>query len=294
MPAPTAHIGILRHRGSLHPGHWHPSWGFPLGGTQKYVRRVDPTIENEIREEFIQCLMRTFVRLQAEDTYRPFHGALLTEEALFYSRLERSFSTSFGQSVVERISKLVCESGGATSVERQHVSHVSLTNVQWEEVEAIVRQSRADRSYTPDWATDLRRVQDAANYGVPDTRRVIADLWWIKDGVEHFMSIKTVKPNLDQAAEAKRDLLRLAAGGQQREAHFGLYYNPYGESATDYAFTPPMRVFNFDADGPVLIGRDYWDTLGGAGTYDSVIRLASEAGQETRPLIRSLLQAQNA
>jgi len=37
--------------------------------------------------------------------------------------------------------------------------------------------------------------------------RIISDLWWFKDGINHYMSIKTVKPNIDQTAVAKQDLL---------------------------------------------------------------------------------------
>ena len=46
-----------------------------------------------------------------------------------------------------------------------------------------------------------------------------------------------------------------------------------------------MGVFDFHRDPVVLIGRDYWDTLGGAGTYDQVLNIAQAVGVRTRKQI---------
>lgn len=241
-------------------------------------------VRTEIEAEFVGCIRRTLARLQLEDTLRPFHAALLTPDAIAWSRLERSFSTSFGQSVIEKISRLVCLGAGADAAENQRATDVTLTTTQWEEAERIVRDARtAGSGYKAAWPQDLARMQAAAAFGVPDTRRVISDLWWRRDGVEHFMSIKTVKPNIDQTAQAKLDLLKLAAGDATRKVYFGLYYNPFGETQADYAWSPPARLFDLAHDEPVLIGRDYWDALGGPGTYEEILELAANAGRTARP-----------
>ncbi|MGP9032914.1 TdeIII family type II restriction endonuclease [Glutamicibacter mysorens] len=247
---------------------------------------MDNVVREKVRALFEDCVERTLQRLTGEDTHRPFHAALLSQEVVFWSRFERSFSTSFGQAVVEKISKIICDGTGATSSVCQKDSHVTLTTVQWEEIEAITRDSRGgNTSYKPDWEKDLERVLIAGKYGSPDTRRVRSDLFWEKDGVENYMSIKTVKPNLDQTAEAKRDLLKLAAENPDRNVYFGLYYNPYGDAREAYKFNPPLRLFNFETDRPILIGKDYWDTLGGTGTYDALLEIASDVGKTTRKRI---------
>ena len=74
-----------------------------------------------IKAEFRDCVSRTLQRLQAEATKMPFHEALLSKEAVFWSRFERSFSTSFGQSVIERVSKFVAESTNAVNVTAQKI-----------------------------------------------------------------------------------------------------------------------------------------------------------------------------
>ena len=254
---------------------------------------LDTAIADQIRLEFTLCLNRTLTRIKTADTHRPFHAALLSEEALFWSRFERSFSTSFGQGFIESVSKLVCQAGGADEVEGQRGTFVTLTGTQWETIEQVVRDSRTGKASGPiSWATDLNRVRSASAFNsTTDRRRVISDLWWKKDGIEHFMSIKTVKPNLDQTAEAKRDLLKLAGEDESRKVYLGLYYNPYGDARSDYAWSPPLRIFNMTTDDCVLIGREYWDTLGGDGTYESVLEIADEVGERIRPKLVKAFQS---
>ena len=42
-----------------------------------------------------------------------------------------------------------------------------------------------------------------------------------------------------------------------------------------------MRIFNFNTDPCVLIGKDYWDTLGGVGFYEEVLAIADQVGERT-------------
>lgn len=63
---------------------------------------------NLIAQEFQNCVDNTIRRItNRDDDYRPFHAALLSEDVLFWSAFERSFSTSFGQRVIEEVAKLV-------------------------------------------------------------------------------------------------------------------------------------------------------------------------------------------
>lgn len=64
---------------------------------------MEEQYRSKIATEFRNCVNNTIKRIDGEATYRPFHTALLSEEAIFWSRFERSFSTSFGQRVVEEL-----------------------------------------------------------------------------------------------------------------------------------------------------------------------------------------------
>lgn len=244
-----------------------------------------------IAQEFESCVDRTIGRIQQNpDTYRPFHSALLSEEALFWSRFERSFSTSFGQRVVEQISKLAVQSNGASAAENQKVTNVQLSDGLMSSIDNHMHLLRANSlGRGPSWDQDLRDVLGSDNGGSVSSYRVISDLWWVKDGVNNYLSIKTVKPNIDQTAEAKRDLLKLKAADPASNVYFGLYYNPFGESRGDYNWSPPKGIFNFNADSVVLIGKDYWDTLGGEGFYEEILGIVREVGERTRRTIAARL-----
>jgi hypothetical protein len=240
-----------------------------------------------IAAEFRNCVLNTIERLNNAETNRPFHAALLSDEALFWSRFERSFSTSFGQRVIEEISRIVALAGGASEASRQKHTDIQIDSG----IDAAITNhmnSLRSGSSANSWNNTIAEISRAPRTGNLVAHHVISDLWWLKDGVNHYMSIKTVKPNIDQTAVAKQDLLRLKFADPTCQVYFGLYYNPYGEERTTYAHTPPMGIFNFHSDPVVLIGRDYWDTLGGAGTYDIVLEIAREVGAETRERLQGL------
>ncbi len=249
-----------------------------------------PEYKATIANEFESCISRTIGRLENEETHRPFHSALLSQDALFWSRFERSFSTSFGQSVIEKISKVAALAGGASEAKNQKESTFRLPRTQLAAIENHIGKlrNRGGLGRIPAWELDLAEVNASGALGESDLVRVISDLWWAKDGVNHFMSIKTVKPNIDQTAEAKRDLLKLKLWDPRCKVYFGLYYNPYGENKGDYAWNPPMSVFNFRQDPVVLIGRDYWEVLGGSGFYEKVLAIAVECGTRTQVLVGRL------
>lgn len=250
---------------------------------------MDKNCQTFIENELKSCVTRTIERLDAEDTYRPFHRALLSETALFWSRFERSFSTSFGQRVIEKISKSAAIAGGASNAENQVETTIKLYESQLNSIENhIVNLRNTNSGVTPDWDSEIHNLSSIPSEGNLIELRVISDLWWKKDGVDHYLSIKTVKPNIDQTAEAKRDLLKLKLANPNAKVFFGLYYNPYGEDRTKYSWSPPKNIFNFNTDSCVLIGKDYWDTLGGNGFYEELIMLSEKVGIDTRSEIELL------
>lgn len=253
--------------------------------------KMEDKYKEIIASEFEKCINGTIKRLKNEETYRPFHSALLSQEALFWSRFERSFSTSFGQRVIEQISKVAALSNKATEAVNQKATIVNLSSSQYAAIENHISDIRSRKlGRAPNWNADLASVNANKATGTIEPGRVISDLWWVKDGINHYMSIKTVKPNIDQSAEAKRDLLKLKLNDPKCLVYYGLYYNPYGENRADYAWSPPMGVFDFRKDSVVLIGQNYWDTLGGAGFYEQVLAIAEEVGSVTRLLVGALNQ----
>ena len=241
-----------------------------------------------IAQEFRDCVDGTIHRVtNRDDDYRPFHEALLSEEVLFWSAFERSFSTSFGQRVIEEVARLVALSNGAENASRQKETFIKIDAAQEEAIHRHMQDLRMHRP-TSSWSETLKQIRSVKPIGQSEELRIISDLWWKKDGIDNFISLKTVKPNIDQTAVAKEDCLHLSIGVPNCNTYFGLPYNPYGEAHEAYAFTPPMGIFDFHNDPVVLIGQELWDTIGGAGCYDELLDIASEVGKETRKKISDI------
>lgn len=243
-----------------------------------------------IADEFRNCVNGTISRItQNDQTYRPFHSALLSDEVIFWSAFERSFSTSFGQRVIEEIARLVALSNGADYTERQKETIIEIDEVYEEAIHDHMQNLRAkNRFMAYAWHPTLQSILSNRPSGHTRKIRIISDLWWQKDGIDNFISLKTVKPNIDQTAVAKEDCLHLSVALPKCNAYFGLPYNPYGENREDYSFNPPMGIFDFRHDPVVLIGRDMWDTIGGYGCYDELLDIAAQIGEETKVIINKM------
>lgn len=248
---------------------------------------MNPHYKQLIADEFRNCVNGTIDRvMRTKQTYRPFHTALLSEDAIFWSAFERSFSTSFGQRVIEEIARLVALSNGATKASRQVVTTVHIDSAYEEAIREEMHQLRGgNHVFDHAWNPTLERILHTQPIGKNEAIRVISDMWWYKDGVNNYISLKTVKPNIDQTAVAKEDCLHLIINDPNCNAYFGLPYNPYGEQKEDYSHNPPMGIFDFRHDPVVLIGKEMWDTIGGDGCYEELLDIATTVGKETRQSI---------
>ena len=250
---------------------------------------MDTKYKNLIAKEFRNCVDGTISRIFGnEQTYRPFHTALLSEDVIFWSGFERSFSTSFGQRVIEEIAKIVALSNGASRAERQKITFVDIDEAYEEAIRSHIQGLRDNTETARDWVSTLSKIKSVNSTGKIKSLRIISDLWWEKDGIDNYISLKTVKPNIDQTAVAKEDCLHLTIANPNCKTYFGLPYNPYGEDKTAYSFNPPMGIFDFHNDSVVLIGKEMWDTIGGNNCYEELLEIAKEVGKETKQKIENL------
>lgn len=62
---------------------------------------------------------------------------------------------------------------------------------------------------------------------------------------------------------------------QVDSSYFALPYNPYGKKI-DYDWAFPNRWFNMKQDACVLIGDEFWERIGGVGTYQAFLDAVNE------------------
>lgn len=241
--------------------------------------------KEKIEQIILSCVHRTIDRISKDKTFRPFHEALLSTEVINASSFERSFSTSFGQGPIEEISSIIAADTGAEVI-RQKETMISVFKGSMDQISRILSELR-EGSRLPNWVNEVKLVT-SVNKGDTDVKRVISDLYIKKEKIETFISIKTVKPNLDQTEIAKKDMLLLKSHNPNYKTYFGLFYNPDGITRSDYKWSIPSKIFDMKNDECVLIGKDYWDQLGGSGTYEDLLEVFKRAGRTTQALLKSI------
>jgi hypothetical protein len=104
--------------------------------------------------------------------------------------------------------------------------------------------------------------------------------------LRYAFELKGPLPNSDQTKVSKEKILKLLAmtPTSVNHAFYALPYNPYGKKE-DYMWSFPARWFNMRKDPSVLIGGEFWDLIGGEGTYANFIREVNLLGREYRERI---------
>src|SRR5690348_9902405 len=113
---------------------------------------------------------------------------------------------------------------------------------------------------------EAERVHLLQSYGERQTARTIIDLRIVSHGdVEYLFEMKSGKPNQGQCLEMKERLMKAVAirGSENSLAYWAVPYDPYGRG--HYRHTYPLRFFDFSRE--VMMGSDFWDFVGGDGTY---------------------------
>lgn len=149
-----------------------------------------------------------------------------------------------------------------------------------EVLNTLEHAQKGTRKVQPDWNAELRYILEGDGEDIPVS--VICDVY-AQDITKHkcyAFELKAPLPNSDQTKVSKEKLLKLYAMEplQVDEAYYALPYNPYGRRE-NYSWSFPARWFNMKEDKVVLIGEEFWEKIGGLGTYKAFIEAVNEIGQ---------------
>lgn len=245
---------------------------------------IQGLIDGKLPSGFNPKALRISPPTSKEGRLKPFHESLLPEGLLAISEFERSFSTKLGTSF-EECAKLI-----ASEVHKSaHRGYVVSGQISTKAVEFI--ESQFD-------SVGSKGIQDGAfimmaNYvasigseGKLENREIISDLYIERiDKPDLFIELKSPKPNKGQCIEALRRQLLIhgITGGDvsQVRTFFASAYNPYGLKKSLYKHSFGCRYMDM-LEG-VLIGKEFWDLIGGPGTYEDVLTIYKEFGLEKGP-----------
>lgn len=215
---------------------------------------------------------------------KPLYAALVPDEIFKGSHFERRFVTPFG-GVWEKLAIVAANQGlgfgekgrviiGKVNAERLRRIQEVLNNL--EHGEKGKKRSR------PDWDNELKYILEGKSAElIPVT--VISDVYAEdkKNNKKYAFELKAPLPNSDQTKVSKEKMLKLYSMEplQIDGAYYALPYNPFGKRE-NYSWAFPTRWFDMKNDEVVLIGNDFWEKIGGIGTYKAFIEAVNEIGPD--------------
>jgi hypothetical protein len=219
---------------------------------------------------------------------KPLYAALVPDEIFKGSHFERRFVTPFG-GVWEDLAVTAAQYGlgvGQRGVMISgNVKQDRLRRIE-EVLNYLEHSARGVDRVRPDWNKELAYILDGDGENIPV--HVICDLFVedTKKNLKYAFELKAPLPNSDQTKVSKQKILKLLAMEpcQVNGAYYALPYNPYGKRE-NYAWSFPARWFNMKEDESVLIGDEFWEKIGGVGTYQAFIEAVNEIGKEYKERI---------
>lgn len=218
---------------------------------------------------------------------KPLYAALVPDEIFKGSHFERRFVTPFG-GVWEKLTVAVA-SKVLGFAETGYTIRGTVKSEQLRRITEVLNRlehGKGKDRIRPDWDSELEYILTGDGEPIPVT--VICDVF-VKDEVnnkKYSFELKAPLPNSDQTKVSKEKMFKLLAmePKQVDGAYYALPYNPYGKRE-DYAWSFPARWFDMKHDDAVLIGDDYWDFIGGEGTYQMFIEEINKLGKDYRERI---------
>lgn len=254
-------------------------------------------MRQEIQAVIDDLMSRIMNRVLIEDPFikekhrarKPLYAALVPDEIFKGSHFERRFTTSFGN-VWEKLAVVAANAGqgfGTTQYRVDGIVNQERLRRISQVLNDLEHSKKNKQRMKPDWNEELKFILAGKSSKLIPTP-VICDVY-VENTTSHekfVFELKAPLPNSDQTKVSKEKLFKLYSMEplQVNEAFFALPYNPYGRKK-DYNWSFPARWFNMREDPVVLIGNEFWEKIGGVGTYQAFIQSVNEMGREYKERI---------
>lgn len=245
-----------------------------LSKTQK--EKISLLLEKKMEDK-----LRRYAR---ETSSMPFLMRLIqdAEKVAAYSFIH-SVATTLGMSIYEHVSVIIAEETADECFRNYDVGGV-ISREQKSVIDDIIRMLRNGEKGVNS-AQEIKLVLGAsAKDGKAQKEGRIADFYMRRAGKEHYFEIKTVKPNIDIFTKSKTKLLEWVARRRNPVKTFLAFpYNPYHPQPYE-RFTEQGVL---DRGKEFLIGKEYWDFLGGENTFEELLVLFDDVGKKLKEKIQT-------
>ncbi|MFW0885036.1 TdeIII family type II restriction endonuclease [Candidatus Acidulodesulfobacterium sp. H_13] len=244
--------------------------------SKQQIQSVEDTIRNSLRNKF-----KTY---NPEPAVMPFHARLLGKDRLALYSFIHSLNTNFGTTIFEpvavslassrfKVAKLQMKSGTQISEKAQY------------EIQRIVDELTAANK-KPDKQKEIEIIRKVCQKGEMRTvKPARVDVYLESNNDEIYLfDIKTAKPNKGGFKEFKRTLLEWVATVLSENPNakintlIAIPYNPYEPKP----YSRWTMAGMLDLEQELKVAEEFWDFLGGKGTYDDLLGCFERVGIELR------------
>ena len=220
----------------------------------------------------------------------PFHYLLLGKDRMALFSFIHSLNTTFGISIYEPVAKTLANlNPNFRFAEKQYTVGDFISEKAQNEIQSIINGLASEIESVPNKAREIERIRAVCKDGKMNKLKTVKVDLFIndKEGKIHLFDLKTVKPNISSFKDFKRTLLEWAAIylAENPDADINSYiaipYNPYEPKPYERWTLKGM----LDLDYELKVGKEFWDFLGGDGTYEELLNCFEIAGIELRPEI---------
>jgi len=235
--------------------------------------------------KFVQDTVQTEYDIAELGRAYPFHALFFRDDAIIAFKRQRSIVTRLGR-LYPKVARIIASS----YYHEVHIDYAlsgTVDSGMLGAVEKIITELRSAKR-RPDHQKELEEISRARNGEMIDAPRVIADLYigdfrpFASNANPHgrlFVEIKSPLPNLDICAESKKKMLIFRALYPGNSwAFLAFPYNPF-LTREDYDHTLTGRVM--DIEHEILMGAEFWEFLGGTGTYSQLLDLIEQVKRQT-------------
>ncbi|MDR2025942.1 MAG: TdeIII family type II restriction endonuclease [Prevotellaceae bacterium] len=239
--------------------------------------------KSNIQQVIINSLRRKFQNYKPESGNMPFHFRLLGKDRMALFSFIQSLNTTFGTSIFEPVAVAIAKNK-FKKVEYQYiVGDTIFSDCQGKITEII---SNLTFNPKPNKINELNILQKSLSGIANKLRPAKVDLFVeTESGEQYLFDLKTTKPNKGDFQKFKQTLLEWAGivytQNKDSKVHtlIAIPYNPYEPKPYERWTMAGM----FDLEHELKVAEEFWDFLGGQGTYRELLDCFEKAGMELRP-----------
>ncbi|MEM0492899.1 MAG: TdeIII family type II restriction endonuclease [Candidatus Thermoplasmatota archaeon] len=239
-------------------------------------------IENTIRES----LKNKFLTYKPETSNMPFHYRLLGRDRMALFSFIHSLNTTFGTSIFEPVAETLASIKFPVA-QKQFVVGDTISEQAQNEIQHIMNELTTGRD--PNKIKEIERIRKVCTKGKINKLKTVKVDLFVKssDGSVHLFDLKTAKPNVSNFKDFKRTLLEWIAIYLSKypdvniHSYIAIPYNPYEPEPYERWTIKGM----LDLDNELKVADEFWDFLGGKGSYLDLLDCFERVGIELRPEI---------